>query len=99
GYAGNGWSSAPPASPPPVTPFPYGAQPYGPAPYALPPGAPPPPVSPTVPDAALPPPPPPKATVTRVAASRTKELTGAAVRRVQAASRADGAAESGLTQL
>jgi MFS family permease len=40
-----------------------------------------------------------KPTVTRVAASRTRELTGAAVRRVQTASRADGAAESGLTQL
>jgi hypothetical protein len=59
----------------------------------------PPPASPTVPDAALPPPPQPKTTVTRVAASRTRELTGAAVRRVQAASRADGAADSGLTQL
>ena len=40
-----------------------------------------------------------KLTVTRVAAARTRELTGAAVRRVRAASRADGAAESGLTQL
>jgi MFS family permease len=40
-----------------------------------------------------------KLTVTRVAASRTRELTGAAVRRVQTASRADGAAESGLAQL
>lgn len=45
------------------------------------------------------PPPPRKLTVTRVAAVRTRELTGAAVRRVQTASRADGAAESGLTQL
>src|SRR6185312_3766947 len=44
-------------------------------------------------------PPPRKVTVTRVAASRSRELTGALVRRVQAASRADGAAESGLTQL
>jgi Major Facilitator Superfamily len=43
--------------------------------------------------------PPPRLTVTRVAAVRTRELTGAVVRRVQAASRADGAAESGLTQL
>jgi MFS family permease len=40
-----------------------------------------------------------KLTVTRVAGVRTRELTGAAVRRVQAASRADGAGESGLTQL
>jgi len=40
-----------------------------------------------------------KLTVTRVAAVRSRELTGAAVRRVQAASRADGAAESGLSQL
>ena len=38
-------------------------------------------------------------TVTRVAVARSRELTGAAVRRVRAASRADGAAESGLTQL
>jgi MFS family permease len=40
-----------------------------------------------------------KVTVTRVAASRTRELTRGAVRRVQAASRADGAGETGLTQL
>src|SRR5688572_14271539 len=40
-----------------------------------------------------------KLTVTRVAAARTRELTGAAVRRVRAASRADGAGESGLTHL
>jgi MFS family permease len=40
-----------------------------------------------------------KLTVTRVAAARTRELTVAAVRRVRAASRADGAGESGLTQL
>jgi hypothetical protein len=40
-----------------------------------------------------------KLTVTRVAATRTRELTGAAVRRVRAASRADGAGESGLTHL
>ncbi len=45
------------------------------------------------------PPPPAKLTVTRVAAARTRELTGAAVRRVRAASRADGAAESGLAHL
>ena len=57
------------------------------------------------PTAALPPAAPPpipvprKLTVTRVAAARTRELTGAAVRRVQTASRADGAAESGLAQL
>ena len=51
-------------------------------------GAAPPPVaadSPTVPVGSLPPQ---RLTVTRVAAARTRELTGAAVRRVQAASRA-----------
>ncbi|ADB73578.1 MFS transporter [Geodermatophilus obscurus] len=56
------------------------------------------------PTAALPPaaplpPPPRKPTVTRVAAARTRELTGAAVRRVQTASRADGAGQSGLARL
>ncbi len=40
-----------------------------------------------------------RATVTRVAVARSRELTGAAVRRVRAASRANGAGESGLTQL
>jgi MFS family permease len=40
-----------------------------------------------------------RATVTRVAVARSRELTGAAVRRVKAASRADGAEESGLAQL
>ena len=85
--------------PPPAPPPQYEPPQYEPPRYAPPPGGYPPPQAPTVPDAALPPPPPPKATVTRVAASRTKELTGAAVRRVQAASRADGAGESGLTQL
>jgi MFS family permease len=40
-----------------------------------------------------------KVTVTRVAAARSKELTAAAARRVRAASQADGAGESGLTQL
>ncbi|TQN37647.1 MFS transporter [Blastococcus colisei] len=40
-----------------------------------------------------------KLTVTRVAAARSRELTTAAARRVRAASRADGAGESGLTQL
>lgn len=40
-----------------------------------------------------------KMTVTRVAAARSKELSAAAARRVRAASRADGAGESGLTQL
>ncbi|WP_233517875.1 MFS transporter [Geodermatophilus marinus] len=43
--------------------------------------------------------PPRKVTVTRVAAARSRELTGAAVRRVQTASRAHGAGESGLTQV
>ncbi|MGY1809788.1 MFS transporter [Blastococcus sp. SYSU D00669] len=96
GYPPPGYAAGPPpgyaAGPPPAhvagpPPDAYAAGGFG--------GAPPP--SPTVPDAALPPPP--RATVTRVAAARTRELTGAAVRRVQAASRADGAAESGLTQL
>jgi MFS family permease len=40
-----------------------------------------------------------KLTVTRVAAVRSRDLTRAAVRRVQAASRADGAGETGMTQL
>ena len=40
-----------------------------------------------------------KITVTRVAAIRTRQLTSAAVRRVNAASRADGAGDSGLTGL
>jgi hypothetical protein len=38
-------------------------------------------------------------TVTRVAAARSRALTAAAARRVRAASRADGAGESGLSQL
>ncbi|MGK5170849.1 MFS transporter [Geodermatophilus sp. CPCC 205761] len=60
-------------------------------PPALPPGPPaPPPTAPL---------PPRKLTVTRVAAARSRELTGAAVRRVRAASRADGAGDSGLTHL
>jgi MFS family permease len=41
----------------------------------------------------------PRVTVTRVAVARTRELTAAAARRVRAASRADGAGETGLTQL
>jgi MFS family permease len=40
-----------------------------------------------------------KITVTRVAARRSRELTAAAVRRVNAASRADGAGDSGLAQV
>ncbi|MBY3553163.1 MFS transporter [Modestobacter lapidis] len=40
-----------------------------------------------------------KVTVTRVAAARSRELTGAAVRRVRAASRADGAGDTGLAGL
>ncbi|MGY1802685.1 MFS transporter [Blastococcus sp. SYSU D00922] len=51
------------------------------------------------PTAELPGPPAGKVTVTRVAAARSRELTAAAARRVRAASRADGAGESGLTQL
>jgi hypothetical protein len=42
---------------------------------------------------------PPKVTVTRVAVARSRQLSAAAAQRVRAASRADGAAESGLTQL
>ncbi|WP_229827727.1 MFS transporter [Klenkia taihuensis] len=42
---------------------------------------------------------PPKVTVTRVAARRSRELTVAAVRRVNAASRADGAGDSGLAHV
>ncbi|MBA2415923.1 MAG: MFS transporter [Geodermatophilaceae bacterium] len=40
-----------------------------------------------------------KITVTRVAAARTRQLTSTAVRRINAASRADGAGETGLTRL
>lgn len=40
-----------------------------------------------------------KVTVTRVAVARTRELSRAAKQRVQAASRADGAEETGLTRL
>ena len=42
---------------------------------------------------------PPRLTVTRVAVARSRELTAAGVRRVRAASRADGAGASGLTHL
>lgn len=41
----------------------------------------------------------PRVTVTRVALSRSRELSRAAARRVQAASRADGADDSGLARL
>ena len=41
----------------------------------------------------------PKVTVTRVAVARSRELGSAAAGRIQAASQADGAGESGLTQL
>jgi hypothetical protein len=86
--------------PPPYGPPPQGSAGYGPPPGAMPPYGPPPaappPVGPPSPDAAEPPP---KVTVTRVAAARTRQLTGAAVGRVRNASRADGAGESGLTQL
>ena len=56
---------------------------------------------PGVPQAALPPSAavPPKVTVTRVAVARTRQLTSAAALRVQTASRANGAGETGLTQL
>ncbi|MGY1812895.1 MFS transporter [Blastococcus sp. SYSU D00820] len=95
---------------PPYDPAAYAAQPYAGQQYAAPPAlspAAPPAVPPTV--APLPeagtvpaagdPPAPQRMTVTRVAVARSRELTGAAVRRVQAASRADGAGESGLTHL
>ena len=66
---------------------------YG-LPQALPPAPPPgpPPEPATVPGA-------PRVTVTRVAVARSRELTRAGVARVRAASRADGAGESGLTKL
>ncbi|HLM07537.1 MAG TPA: MFS transporter [Blastococcus sp.] len=51
------------------------------------------------PAAATPGPGAPKVTVTRVAAARSRELAAAAVHRVRAASRADGAGDSGLTHL
>jgi hypothetical protein len=58
------------------------------------------PQPPTEPAGAVPPTEPPrKVTVTRVAAARSREITSKTVRRVQAASRADGAGESGLAQL
>src|SRR4051812_3484789 len=41
----------------------------------------------------------PRVTVTRVAVARSRHLTSSAARRVREAGRADGAAESGLTQL
>ena len=44
-------------------------------------------------------PPPPKVTVARVAVARSRQLTAAAAERVRTASRANGAGESGLTQL
>ncbi|SNX96941.1 hypothetical protein SAMN06893097_105282 [Geodermatophilus sabuli] len=69
-----------------------------PAPQAGGAGEPPPPPGPPGPPPTAPLPPR-KLTVTRVAAARSRELTGAAVRRVRAASRADGAGDSGLTHL
>lgn len=62
------------------------------------------PTAPTPPTQPPAPPPglgarPPRITVTRVAARRSRELTAAAVRRVNAASRADGAGDSGLAQV
>jgi hypothetical protein len=55
--------------------------------------------APTVPGISAPGARSPRVTVTRVAAARTRELTGATVRRVRAYGRADGAADSGLTGL
>ncbi len=43
--------------------------------------------------------PPGRVTVTRVAVARTREITGNTVRRINAASRADGAGDTGLTGL
>jgi MFS family permease len=79
----------------------------GPPPTAPPTAPPTPPPTAGPPGTAEPPPPaggaprsqPRKLTVTRVAAARTRELTVAAVRRVRAASRADGAGDSGLAGL
>nr|WP_239521939.1 MFS transporter [Geodermatophilus sabuli] len=86
---------APPGEPPPGGPAPGWSPPGGPPPGWPPGGSP--PTGPLPPGTPLPRPQ--KLTVTRVAAARSRELTGAAVRRVRTASRADGAAESGLTQL
>ncbi|MBM7807285.1 hypothetical protein JOD57_003122 [Geodermatophilus bullaregiensis] len=83
-------ATAPPGRPP------YQGPPTAPAPPAY--QVPPPALPPAAPPPAAPRPAP-KATVTRVAVARTRELTGAAVARVRAASRADGAGESGLTHL
>ncbi len=96
-------AAAPPARPPYQAPSDHGppthpVPPAYPAPPAHgPPGYGPPPAA--LPPAATPPAPVPRTTVTRVAVARTRELTGAAVARVRAASRADGAGESGLTHL
>ncbi|WP_336030014.1 MFS transporter [Geodermatophilus sp. FMUSA9-8] len=82
--------------PPGYGPPPYDPG-YGPPPQALP-AAP-----PTVPQPEPAPAPrsaaEPRVTVTRVAVARSRELTRAGVARVRRASRADGAGESGLTQL
>ena len=102
----------PPYAAPPPYPAPYAA-PYAAPPQTLPPGAVPAPPVPI--PRALPPgyagPPPaaaapeaapaaaPRVTVTRVAVARSRELTRAGVARVRAASRADGADQSGLSQL
>ncbi|WP_228394973.1 MFS transporter [Modestobacter roseus] len=76
-----------PVPPPPVTT----PAPPGPPPQAAPPGA------TTAPPAAGTSPA--KLTVTRVAAARSRELTAATVRRVRAAGRADGAGQTGLSNL
>jgi MFS family permease len=108
GYGPPAYVPAPGYGPPPgYGPATVPAPPvYGPPPQALPPGYAPPPVppppAPAPPDAAAQAAPgagQPRVTVTRVAVARTRELTGATVARVRAASRADGAAESGLTHL
>ena len=80
---------------PATRPLPYGGQPSA--------DEQPTDVIPDWPPAQPPPPPaapgPRKLTVSRVAVARSKELTAAAARRVRDASRADGAGESGLSQL
>ncbi|RBY96062.1 MFS transporter [Blastococcus sp. TF02-8] len=99
----SGRRASPAAGPPDTTPLGVPRPQTRPMPTASPqpPGDDRPTASIPVPGPTAPPPPPGggKQTVTRVAAARSRELTVAAARRVRAASRADGAAESGLTQL
>lgn len=90
GYPGQPGHPGPPGSGPQAGPppgYPQGQQPG--QPPALPPGA-------QTPGGR---PGPTKLTVTRVAATRTREITRATVDKINAASRADGAGETGLTTL